>query len=522
MVIVQLAGGLGNQFAQYVSARLLAYKLGTELKLDITSAPISNEEKPRFHIHYRLGEFNIIENFATVEEIKHVKENGLINKGKLPPLEGLQGDIYMQGQYPRSEESFIDIIDIVRKEFTLKRPFNPKAEAWRQKILSAECAVSMHFRHGDFAYNPKLTAACFNITPIDYYCTCIDILKQRYNNMTVFIFSDNLPWVKKNLHLDVPPEFVEGVETDNEEWLLMSYCKHNINPNSSFSECAASLNSNPDKKIFSPRASTASGVQQFLDSLTPAQKDSLLDAKGYIKVPFDYYNQPDITIRPFFSLLLVVNNDAATIANTLDSLLNQDYKYYEVIIIDNASSDGSDEICREKIAGKKNITYRRLHSKVKNADAWNVANSIWAEGEYVSFLKGNDRFTPDALTNLYFVSERRPDVIAPFAYLEQNENGNIIIGNEKFIKKQDRFFQKATKNVPSTNGQDAAKMLLNGQINSFLSLKIFYRHFLEENKIKFDKRLNDDKAELFFQVEAFFKAKFLWYSSSPLYIAPKN
>lgn len=307
----------------------------------------------------------------------------------------------------------------------------------------------------------------------------------------------------------------------NEEWLLMSYCKHNINPNSSFSECAASLNSNPDKKIFSPRASTASGVQQFLDSLTPAQKDSLLDAKGYIKVPFDYYNQPDITIRPFFSLLLVVNNDAATIANTLDSLLNQDYKYYEVIIIDNASSDGSDEICREKIAGKKNITYRRLHSKVKNADAWNVANSIWAEGEYVSFLKGNDRFTPDALTNLYFVSERRPDVIAPFAYLEQNENGNIIIGNEKFIKKQDRFFQKATKNVPSTNGQDAAKMLLNGQVNSFLSLKIFYRHFLEENKIKFDKRLNDDKAELFFQVEAFFKAKFLWYSSSPLYIAPK-
>lgn len=74
----------------------------------------------------------------------------------------------------------------------------------------------MHFRHGDFAYNPKLTAACFNITPIDYYCTCIDILKQRYNNMTVFIFSDNLPWVKKNLHLDVPTEFVEGVETDNE------------------------------------------------------------------------------------------------------------------------------------------------------------------------------------------------------------------------------------------------------------------------------------------------------------------
>ncbi|MBQ9486461.1 MAG: hypothetical protein IJU91_01475 [Selenomonadaceae bacterium] len=155
-VITLIVGGLGNQFSRYVFARLFAYKLNTELKLDITNAPISNEEKPRFHTYYRLGDFNIIENFATSEEIKRVKENGLTIQGlPLPDIKTIQGDVYMHSQrWSTFDFTFSDIIDIVRKEFTLKKPFNPKAETWRQKILSAECAVSLHFRSGDYLYHP--------------------------------------------------------------------------------------------------------------------------------------------------------------------------------------------------------------------------------------------------------------------------------------------------------------------------------------------------------------------------------
>ena len=337
-------------------------------------------------------------------------------------------------------------------------------------------------------------------------------------------------WVKENLRLDVPVEFVEGVETDNEEWILMSLCKHNINSgNSTFSLSASQLNANPDKKTFTSLTSNAQGVQAFLNSLTPEKKNSLLDSGNPISIPFDYDNRfevlDSIKLRPWFSLCLVVNDDATTIADTLDSLLNQDYRYYEVIIIDNASSDGSGEICQQKIAGKKNVTYRRLHSKVKNAEAWNIANSIWAEGEYVLFLKGDDRFLDDTLTSLYTTNyAAMTDIIHLANWLEQNENGDVIFAEKKFSPKCDRKFQaaKPDSRVGSRNGQDAARMILNREINSFLPTKCFYRAFLLEHRIKFDKNIEDDKAELLFQVEAFLYAKKLIYLLHPVYIVPKN
>ena len=253
MVIVRLMGGFGNQFGQYVNARLLAYKLNTELKFDMDWFNTNPEFIKRSHSSYRLSAFNVMENFATPEEIKRVKETGLTVQHPLPDLKNLQGDIYMRGQWPRNEKILADILDIVRKEFTLKKPLSPTAEILRQKILSSECSVAMHFRHGDFAYHPAFkTVTLFSIVPLDYYYTCLDLLKYRYNtpHPTAFIFSDNMPWIKENLHLDVPTEFVEGCETDDEEFILMSLCKHMIRPLSTFSESAAVLNTNSDKKIF--------------------------------------------------------------------------------------------------------------------------------------------------------------------------------------------------------------------------------------------------------------------------------
>ena len=54
MVIVELSGGLGNQLFQYAFARFLAYKLNTELKLDLSHAKISLN--PKNHSYYRLGD----------------------------------------------------------------------------------------------------------------------------------------------------------------------------------------------------------------------------------------------------------------------------------------------------------------------------------------------------------------------------------------------------------------------------------------------------------------------------------
>ena len=72
MVIVCIFGGLGNQLFQYAFGRYIAHKLNTEFKLDISICISSSN---LHHNYYRLGEYNIVENFATPEEIASVNEN---------------------------------------------------------------------------------------------------------------------------------------------------------------------------------------------------------------------------------------------------------------------------------------------------------------------------------------------------------------------------------------------------------------------------------------------------------------
>lgn len=149
MVIVELNGGLGNQIDQYSVGRCLAYKNHTELKLALSGL----SSNPRSHTCYKLGDFNIQEVLATPEEIKHVREKGTTPISS-KDLENIQSDVFIRGHWMHDPQLYKSIGDIIRKEFTLKKPFNPNAEAWHKKILSVECSVSMHFRHGDYAYNP--------------------------------------------------------------------------------------------------------------------------------------------------------------------------------------------------------------------------------------------------------------------------------------------------------------------------------------------------------------------------------
>ena len=237
MVIVNIRGGLGNQLFEYAAARSLAHRLNTELKIDKVTSE-NNKFRP-----YSLNEFNITGVPATSEDFKHIEEvtrirqadYGVDGKDKISFFD-YPDDIYLRG-YFLSEKFFADIPNIIREEFTLKIPLKNragKAGFWEQKINSAECSVSLHIRHGDYIHDPNANKG-FGIIPLEYYYDCLNILKQNFNNITVFVFSDDLNWVKRNLKLDVAVEFVEGCEKDVEEFCLMSLCQHNIIANSTFS-----------------------------------------------------------------------------------------------------------------------------------------------------------------------------------------------------------------------------------------------------------------------------------------------
>lgn len=527
MIIVYMTGGLGNQFFQYAAGKNLANKWNTELKLDKTWY----ETNPS--IPYVLNQFNIKESFATNEEIQYLKnlfpnnqfgkENG--SQAFRPEFFSYPNDVYIHGCW-ESERYFADISNIVRQEYTLKHPLGKAAQHWKKKISDAECSVSLHFRHGDFICDPRFSPnrIIFAILPFDYYHECINHLKQQYRNLTLFVFSNNLQWVKENFHPDVPMEFVEGDGLqDFEELWLMSLCNHNIIANSTFSWWGAWLNQNPDKKIFVPIPTSFFGTNNHYRFFLPERNEnSPFQSDRWIRVPFDLNKQPDIMMRPIFSLLLVVNNDVATLGETLGSILAQDYKFYELIIIDNASTDGSGKICRQVANANDKVTLIKLWNKVSDGAAYNKAIDI-AQGDFVLFFKNNDRVLSNALTSLYSVNGRpRVDVVNSFVWFREDERGGISIAGRKFGLEVDAAFRGLQGELRGKFDKPTLfKIFATNEVATPLATKMFKREFLADKQIRFNEQSGNDSERLF-AIDAMLKADEMIFTPQVFYIAPRK
>src|SRR4029079_9062476 len=81
MVIVKLMGGLGNQMFQYALGRSLSLHYNVDFKMD-TSFLLDRTPRSKDIVirDYDLSIFNILENFATAEEVQKLKKNIFNNK----------------------------------------------------------------------------------------------------------------------------------------------------------------------------------------------------------------------------------------------------------------------------------------------------------------------------------------------------------------------------------------------------------------------------------------------------------
>ena len=508
MIVTHIKQGLGNEMFQYAIGRSLAYRRNTELKLDITQ---TEAEKSFHHNYYRLGEFNIQENFATMEDIKScvvVKEPV---ENFVPSILNAPDNSYLYG-YWQSEKYFSDIAEILQRELTLKAPIGEISNSWLKKILDVECAVSLHIRHGDYLMPNIRNDVGF--LPVNYYKACINALKEKFPQITLFVFSDDLAWAKENLNFGVPTEFVKGCERDSEELYLMSCCQHNIISHSTFSWWGAWLNSNPDKKVFAPTPWMRS-----------ANKLHDVISESWIKIPVNYEKSARENFSPFLSLIVFVENDANTIETTLSSVLSQNFKDYEIIIVD-ASTDGSGEFCR-RFAGNFKVTFLQTSYSSGKFTAWNLGSEC-ARGEYVLFMTGKDFIFNNAaeilaqymynylksiveFKNGTYVNHKNyceifPNIVCATQKIAEDAAGTFTINgipDRKFAVTVDSPFQNLNA-ATEIKIASAQKLVLLGtnQLNNLLGTKFFKREFLNENKIRFDEKLGAD-AELMFLVNAF-------------------
>lgn len=101
------------------------------------------------------------------------------------------------------------------------------------------------------------------------------------------------------------------------------------------------------------------------------------------------------------SIVIPCYNNEKTILETIESAINQTYQYIEIVVVNDGSTDNSDNIIRKIVATNKNVNY----IKHENSGPSNSRNKglLASNGSYLVFVDGDDLIYPEFIEK--YVSE---------------------------------------------------------------------------------------------------------------------
>lgn len=277
MIMLRLMGGLGNQMFQYAAGRALASRWETELKLDLSLLLDRTPLENRVFREYELEDFTIKAALATSHEIArfHPPRTSLLEKvqaklstliappnvyleptiGYDPELLQLADETCLVGNF-QSPRYFEGIETELREEFSFHLPENDHIQTILRKIQASPNSIALHVRRGDYVSNSHFSKV-LGSQPMSYYRKGVALLLEKLGDISLWVFSDDIAWCRKELEVGHPFELVEyPVKLDKAhkyDMQLMSSCNHFLISNSTFSWWGAWKGNHPQKIVIAPK-----------------------------------------------------------------------------------------------------------------------------------------------------------------------------------------------------------------------------------------------------------------------------
>lgn len=154
---------------------------------------------------------------------------------------------------------------------------------------------------------------------------------------------------------------------------------------------------------------------------------------------------------PFFSIIMPVYNAEDFLSKAINSILNQSYRDFELILVDDCSSDKSIELCEEYL--QKDSRIKLIKNAVNSGPS--VARNKGldnATGKYIGFIDADDYIAGDLLRLVHEKVKHSNADIIKFGVIEEyyNEKSELVSvkkfsPGEFILKNQEDIYVKAVE-----------------------------------------------------------------------------
>ena len=112
---------------------------------------------------------------------------------------------------------------------------------------------------------------------------------------------------------------------------------------------------------------------------------------------------------PRFSIIIPVFNRASIVMDTINAVFNQQFRSYELIVVDDGSTDTLENLLSELISANK---LKYIYQSNQGVSSARNRGAFFANGEYLLFLDSDDNVTENWLLDYEkIISENHPDIV---------------------------------------------------------------------------------------------------------------
>lgn len=177
------------------------------------------------------------------------------------------------------------------------------------------------------------------------------------------------------------------------------------------------------------------------------------------------------------SIIIPVYNVEDYLSECVDSILNQTYENYEVLLIDDGSTDKSPQIC--DTYSEKNNKISVIHTRNRGLSAARNLGTEKAQGEYIFYLDSDDYVENNVLERMFKIVEQ--------------DNADIVCGNFMYTYLDRTVIAiKEEKEYEVLDTYSAMEQLVKGKkIQNFAWGKLIKKEIAQDHKFPVGKLFED-------------------------------